>query len=224
MNIDGLGEKIVEDFYNMHFINNIVDIYYLGNHREDLIELEGYGDKSVDNLLDAISNSKENSLERLIFGLGIPHVGEKTAKILAIRYKTLDKFMEASLEELTSINDIGEIIAKSVKNFFAQSDNLNVITKLKELGLNTTYLGASIEYDEKFADKTFVITGTLTNMSRDEAKDKVELLGGKTSSSVSKKTSVVIVGDNPGSKYDKAKELNIEIWDEEKFISMLNNK
>jgi len=132
--------------------------------------------------------------------------------------------MEASLEELTSINDIGETIAKSIKNYFAQSTNFNVVNKLKELGLNTTYLGASIEIDENFADKTFVITGTLSSMSRDEVKDKVELLGGKTSSSVSKKTSVVIVGENPGSKYDKAKELNIEIWDEDKFLSMLNNK
>jgi len=224
MNIDGLGEKIVEDFYNMHFINNVVDIYYLSNHREDLIELEGYGDKSVDNLIEAIENSKNNSLERLIFGLGIPHVGEKTAKILATRYKTLDKFMEASLEELTSINDIGEIIAKSIKNYFAQESNINIVNKLIDLGLNTTYLGASVELDDNFADKIFVITGTLSSMSRDEAKEKVELLGGKTSSSVSKKTSVVIVGENPGSKYDKARELNIEIWDEDKFLSMLNNK
>ena len=224
MNIDGLGEKIVEDFYNMHFINNIVDIYYLNTHREDLIELEGYGDKSVDNLLEAIENSKSNSLERLIFGLGIPHVGEKTAKILATRYKTLDKFMETSLEELTSINDIGEIIAKSIKEYFAQESNYNIVNKLINLGLNTTYLGASVELDDNFADKTFVITGTLLSMSRDDAKEKVELLGGKTSSSVSKKTSVVIVGDNPGSKYDKARELNIEIWDEEKLLSMLNNK
>ena len=224
MNIDGLGEKIVEDFYNMNFINNIVDIYYLSNHREDLIELEGYGDKSVDNLLEAIENSKENSLERLIFGLGIPHVGEKTAKILATRYKNLDKFMEASLEELTNINDIGEIIAKSINNYFNQESNKNIINKLKELGLNMNYLGASVEVDENFANKTFVITGTLSSMSRDEAKDKVELLGGKTSSSVSKKTSVVIVGENPGSKYDKAKELDIEIWDEKKFLSILNNK
>lgn len=224
MNIDGLGEKIVEDFYNMHFINNIVDIYHLGKHRADLIELEGYGDKSVDNLLDAIEKSKGNSLERLIFGLGIPHVGEKTAKILATRYKNLDKFMDASLEELTSINDIGEIIAKSIKKYFSQSTNFNLVNNLKELGLNTNYLGASVEIDENFVDKTFVITGTLSNMSRDEVKDKIELLGGKTSSSVSKKTSVVIVGENPGSKYDKAKELGVEIWDEEKFLSILNNK
>lgn len=224
MNIDGLGEKIVEDFYNMHFINNIVDIYHLNNHREDLIELEGYGDKSVDNLLTAIENSKTNSLERLIFGLGIPHVGEKTAKILASRYKTLDNLMQASCEELTVVNDIGEIIAKSVVHYFSLEHNIELINQLKELGLNMTYLGASIEIDENFADKTFVITGTLSSMSRDEAKDKVELLGGKTSSSVSKKTSVVIVGENPGSKYDKAKELNIEIWDEDKFLSMLNNK
>ncbi len=222
MNIDGLGEKIVEDFYNMHFINNIVDIYHLNKHREDLIELEGYGDKSVDNLLKAIEDSKTNSLERLIFGLGIAHVGEKTAKILATRYKTLDNLMSASLEELTNVNDIGEIIAKSIINYFSIEYNQNLIQELKDLGLNTKYLGAEIIEDINFLNKTFVITGTLSNMSRDEAKDKVELLGGKTSSSVSKKTDVVIVGDNPGSKFDKAKELNIEIWDEDKFLSMLN--
>ena len=224
MNIDGLGEKIVEDFYNMHFINNIVDIYHLNKHREDLIELEGYGDKSVDNLLEAIENSKKNSLERLIFGLGIPHVGEKTAKILASRYKTLDNLMNAPLEELTLVNDIGEIIAKSVVHYFSLEHNLEMINKLKELGLNMEYLGEAVTIDENFVDKTFVITGTLTSMSRDEAKDKIELLGGKTASSVSKKTSVVIVGDNPGSKYDKAIELNIEIWDENQFVSKLNNK
>ena len=222
MNIDGLGEKIVEDFYNMHFINNIVDIYHLNKHREDLIELEGYGDKSVDNLLKAIEDSKTNSLERLIFGLGITHVGEKTAKILATRYKTLDNLMSASLEELTNVNDIGEIIAKSIINYFSIEYNQNLIQELKDLGLNTKYLGAEIIEYTNFLNKTFVITGTLSNMSRDEAKDKVELLGGKTSSSVSKKTDVVIVGDNPGSKFDKAKELNIEIWDEAKFLSMLN--
>lgn len=222
MNIDGLGEKIVEDFYNMHFINNIVDIYHLNKHREDLIELEGYGDKSVDNLLKAIEDSKTNSLERVIFGLGIAHVGEKTAKILATRYKTLDNLMSASLEELTNVNDIGEIIAKSIINYFSIEYNQSLIQELKDLGLNTKYLGAEIIEDTNFLNKTFVITGTLSNMSRDEAKDKVELLGGKTSSSVSKKTDVVIVGDNPGSKFDKAKELNIEIWDEDKFLSMLN--
>ncbi len=224
MNIDGLGEKIIEDFYNMHLINNIVDIYYLKNHRNDLIELEGYGDKSVDNLIEAIEISKNNSLERLLFGLGITHVGEKTAKILAIRYKDLEKLMETSLEELTSVNDIGEIIAKSIVDYFALEHNQNIIKKLKELGINFKYLGSEIKEDDRFLNKTFVITGTLDTMSRDEAKEKIELLGGNTSSSVSKKTSVVIVGDNPGSKYDKAKELNIEIWDEKQFLDMLNNK
>ncbi len=224
MNIDGLGEKIIEDFYNMHLINNIVDIYYLKNHRNDLIELEGYGDKSVDNLIEAIEISKNNSLERLLFGLGITHVGEKTAKILAMRYKDLEKLMETSLEELTSVNDIGEIIAKSVVNYFSLEHNQKIIKELKELGINFKYLGSEIKEDDRFLNKTFVITGTLDTMSRDEAKEKIELLGGNTSSSVSKKTSVVIVGDNPGSKYDKAKELNIEIWDEKQFLDMLNNK
>ncbi|MBQ2639550.1 MAG: NAD-dependent DNA ligase LigA [Bacilli bacterium] len=217
MNIDGLGDRIMEDFYNFGYIKNISDIYLLKNHAEDLKRLEGFGDKSISNMLDAIENSKSSSLERLIFGLGIPNVGEKTAKILASNYKTLDNLMNTSVEDLVSIYDIGDIIAESIKEYFNNQDNINIIEKLKELNINTKYLGKEIKEDENFNDKTFVLTGSLTIFTRDEAKDIIESLGGKTSSSVSKKTSVVIVGDNPGSKYTKAKELGIEIWTEEEF-------
>lgn len=219
MNIDGLGDRIIEDFYNMKYIKGIPDIYKLDRFRDELTELEGYGDKSIDNLLTAIENSKKNSLERLLFGLGIPNVGEKTSKMLAMHYETLDNLRNASFEELNSIQDIGEIIAKSIMDYFSEDKNQEMIEELKELKLNMTYTGPKVEINENFYNKTFVITGTLTKYTRDEVEEKIELLGGKTSSSVSGKTSAVIVGENPGSKYDKALKLNIPVWNEEELES-----
>lgn len=221
MNIDGLGDRIMEDFYNFHFIGTIADIYSLKNHEQDLTRLEGYGDKSVTNLLNAIEDSKKNSLERLLFGLGIPHVGAKTAKILAKRYKELDSLMAASEEELTTIPDIGGIIAKSVVEYFNDNHHRSIVEELKEIGLNTKYLGQEVEENSEFNGKTFVLTGSLQLFTREEAEEKIEQLGGKASSSVSKKTSAVIVGANPGSKYEKAKELGIPIWTEEEFKEKL---
>ena len=223
MNIEGLGERIMEDFYNFHFISNLADIYSLKQYEKDLVRLEGFGDKSVTNLLEAIENSKNNSLERLIFGLGIPHVGAKTAKVLAAKFETLDNLMNANEEELTAIPDIGSIIAKSLTSYFNDNHNRGIIEELKDLGLNTTYLGQKVEENELFSGKSFVLTGTLTMYTRDEAKEKIESLGGKTVDSVSKKTSVVIVGDTPGSKYRKAQELGIEIWTEEEFKQKLES-
>lgn len=219
MNIDGLGDRIIEDFYNLKYIKDITDIYKLSCFRDELTELEGYGNKSIDNLLEAIENSKENSLERLLFGLGIPNVGEKTSKILAARYETLDNLMNATFEELNQIPDIGEIIAKSIIGFFQNEKNRDIIEELKELKVGMEYTGPKVVINENFNDKTFVITGTLTKYTRDEVEEKIENLGGKTSSSVSKKTSAVIVGENPGSKYTKAMELGIPIWNEEDLES-----
>lgn len=219
MNIDGLGDRIIEDFYNLKYIKDITDIYKLSCFRDELTELEGYGNKSIDNLLEAIENSKENSLERLLFGLGIPNVGEKTSKILAARYETLDNLMNATFEELNQIPDIGEIIAKSIIDFFQNEKNRDIIEGLKELKVGMEYTGPKVVINENFNGKTFVITGTLTKYTRDEVEEKIENLGGKTSSSVSKKTSAVIVGENPGSKYTKAVELGIPIWNEEDLES-----
>ena len=224
MNIDGLGDRIMEDFYNFGFIRNIADIYSLKQHEKDLIQLEGFGDKSIMNLLEAIEKSKENSLERLIFALGIPHVGAKTAKILATKFKKMEILENATIEELINISDIGEIIAKSIKNFFENDDNKGMIRKLKSLGINMQYLGKEIEENEIFSGKTFVLTGTLEIFTREEAKEKIESLGGKTVDSVSKKTSIVIVGTNPGSKYTKAQTLGIEIWTEEELKEKLLEK
>lgn len=217
MNIDGLGERIIEDFYNLKYIEKIPDIYKLARYHDELTELEGYGQKSVDNLLEAIENSKKNSLERLLFGLGIPNVGEKTSKLLATHYQTLEHLMSASQEELNTIPDIGEIIAKSITDFFSEEKNIRIIEELKELGLNMTYTGPKVEINDNFYNKTFVVTGTLKKYTRQEIEATIESLGGKSSSSVSKKTSAVIAGENAGSKYDKAQSLGIPIWTEEDF-------
>lgn len=224
MNIDGLGESIIEDLYNENFITNITDIYDIDKYEEELMNLEGYGKKKIDNLKSAIKNSKNNSLERLIYGLGIRNIGAKTAKVLAKYYKTLDNLMTASYEELVNISDIGDIIAKSIISYFSNEDNKNIITKLKQLGINTTYINNS-GYEEKdeFKGKTFVLTGSLVNITRDKASEIIESLGGKVSSSVSSKTSVVVVGDSPGSKYDKALALGIPIWQEDEFLDKIEN-
>ncbi len=222
MNIDGLGDKIIEDFFNLKYIKDIPDIYKLNKYKEELIELEGYGNKSIDNLLEAIENSKTNSLEKLLFGLGIPNVGEKTAKVLAIDYETLDRLANATYDELNNIPDIGDIIAKCIVDYFNDPKNVEIISELKEIGLNMTYTGPKQEKNDNFYNKTFVITGTLTKYTRDEVEEKIELLGGKTSGSVSKKTYAVIVGENPGSKYTKAQELNVPIWSEQDLEEKLN--
>ena len=224
MNIDGMGEAILEDLYNEGFITDITDIYDIDRYEEELINLEGYGKKKIDNLKTATTKSKSNSLEKLLFGLGIRNVGAKTAKILARYYKNIDNLMNASIEELTDINDVGPIIAKSIREYFSNEDNIRIINKLKDIGVNMNYINNS-NYEEKdeFMGKTFVLTGTLVNITRDKASEIIENLGGKVSSSVSKNTSAVIVGDNPGSKYDKAVSLNIPIWKEEDFISKIES-
>lgn len=216
MYIEGFGERIVEDFYNYGYLKSILDFYHLKEHKEQLQELEGFGKKSIENLLEAIENSKKNSLERLIFALGIRHVGKKTASILASYYKNMDSLMNASLEDLMNITDIGDKIALSIKEYF--NDNIELINNLKSLGINMNYIGKEKKENELIKNKTFVLTGTLEKLTRNEAKDLIEQNGGNVTNSVSKKTDVVVVGLSPGSKYDKAKELGISIWDESEFI------
>ena len=214
MNIDGLGESIVEDFYNMGIIKDVTDIYKLKDKKEELIELEGFGSKSVSNLLISIENSKNNSLENLLNGLGINGIGAKTAKILAKKYETMDNLMNASSEELEQIKDIGSTLSSNISNYFDNPKNRMLIHELKDIGINMEYKGLKIIQDEAFTNKKFVLTGTISFLSRDELKKIIEHRGGEVSGSVSKKTDVVIAGENPGSKYDKAKSLNIPIWDE----------
>ena len=220
MYIEGLGEEIIEDFYNLGYIKTYSDIFMLENHKNDLIELEGFGNKSVEKILNNIEKSKLNSLERLIFAIGIPNVGEKTAKILAKNYKTIDNLMLATKEDLIKIKDIGDIVAESIINYFKVDKNIITIEKLRELNVNFNYLGR--EENNIFNGKRIVVTGSLTKYTRKEIEELIENSGGNTSSSVSKRTDYVVVGENPGSKKDKAKELNIPILTEEEFIEILN--
>lgn len=223
MNIEGLGDAILEDLYNYGYVKDISDIYVLNNYKKDLISLEGYGTKSIDNLFISIENSKSNSLERLLFGLGIKQVGLKTAKVLCQKYLCIDNLIKANYDELTNIPDIGPTIATNIINYFKDEENISILNKLKEYGVNMTYIGNSnITLDDNFNGKTFVLTGTLNSITRDNASLEIENRGGKVTSSVTKKTSVVVVGDNPGSKYDKAMTLGIEIWNEEKFLELIN--
>lgn len=223
MNIEGLGERIVEDFYNMGYIKNFTDIYKLNNKKEELMELEGFGSKSINNLLESIENSKNNSVEKLLFGLGIRQVGSKTAKMLSQKFGSLEALMQADYDTLKAIKDIGEIIAKNIVEYFSDEENLKIINELINIGVNTKYLGVvNIENkNENIYGKTFVLTGTLENYTRDELTLILENLGGSVTSSVSKKTDVVVVGENAGSKYEKAQKLGITIWDESTLITNL---
>lgn len=223
MNIDGLGDAIIEDFYNMNIITKIEDIYNLKDRKEELIELEGFGKKSVDNLLTSIEASKNNSLERLLFALGISGIGAKTAKVLAKKYDNIDNLMNATTEELTAIKDIGEVLANNIHYYFTKEENIKLINNLKNIGINMTYKGEKTLNNPLISNKKFVITGTISFMTRDEIKNILEKYDGTAVESVSKKTDVVIVGDSPGSKYEKAQKLGIEIWDENKLKEVIDN-
>ena len=222
LNIEGFGDRIIEDFYNLGFIKTYEDFYTLDKHKEDLMELEGYGSKKVNNLLTEIENSKNLSLERLLFGFSIRHVGQKTADILARNFKNIDNLMNASVEDIAAVKDIGMTIAKSVVNFFEDERNKELIAHLKDFGVNMYYLKETSEEETLFTGKTFVLTGSLERFTRDEAREKIEALGGTVSSSVSRKTDVVVAGSEAGSKLTKAEELGITIWNEEEFINNLS--
>lgn len=221
MNIEGFGDAIVEDFYNLGYLKSISDFYRLSDYIDDLKLLEGFGEKSINNLLDSIEASKNNSLEKLLFGLGIRYVGKKTAKILAKKYNNIDNLINASFDELNNIYDIGEIIAKSVVDYFDDENNINLINKLKEYGVNMDYISGVENNHELISGKIFVLTGSLTTLTRDEATSEIEKLGGTVTNSVSKKTNVLVVGENPGSKYDKALKLGTVIWQESELIDIL---
>ena len=225
MNIDGLGIESIEDFYNEGFLKSIPDFYHLEEYKEQILSLEGFGEKSFTNIIEAIENSKNNSLEKLLFGLGISGVGSKTAKLLAEHFENIDNLMNATIDDLLTIKDIGDILAQSIYDYFKQ--NRNLIDTLKLLDVNMKYLGIKKKNNEYISNKKFVMTGTISFMGRDAIKSVIEEYNGTFSESVSKKTDIVIVGENPGSKYEKAKELGITIWDEEEFrkvIDIVNGK
>ena len=221
MNIEGLGDEIVEELYNLGFIKSIVDLYSLENKKKAIMEFDGYGEKSLNKIIDNVNLSKTRSLERLLYGLGIKEVGVKTAKVLASNFSNMDILSCASIEELQNIKDIGEITAKSVYEYI--NTHKELISSLKDIGINMTYLGKPLINDELISGKRFVITGTITGLSRNDIKNTLEQYKGIVSEQVSKNTDIVIVGSNPGSKYDKAIKLNRIIWDEEKTLQVLNN-
>lgn len=218
MDIDGLGYSIIEQLVEKELIKDISDIYFL--KQEEIESLKKNGKKFASNLIVAIENSKNNELDKLICALGIRHIGTKSAKTLARTYKNIDNLMNATLEDLTLVKDIGEIMANSIYNFFKQEQTKDLIEKLKQAGVNMK-ISQEEQQDNRFENQTFVLTGSLEKYTREEATKIIEKFGGKTSSSVSKKTSYVLAGEEAGSKLTKAEGLGITIITEEQFEQMI---
>jgi DNA ligase (NAD+) len=218
MNIDGLGPQIMTMLMDKGFIKDAADLYLLKNHKDELLELERMGEKSVQNMLDAIEDSKVNPLNKLIFALGIRMIGQRASQVLASEFDNIDAIFTADLDKLISIQEIGEKMAESVITFFRQEQNLGLIKKLQESGVNTIGSKKEIKENEHFNGKTFVLTGALQSFTRDQAKEIVESFGGKVSGSVSKKTDYVLAGEDAGSKLVKANELGVAVIDEETFM------
>lgn len=218
MNIQGLGERLVEDLYNLGYVRKITDFYYLYQHRDELVTLEGLGDKSVDTMLAEIEKSKQNPLNVVVASLGIRFVGAKVAKILTRYYHSFDELLAATFDDLVKIKDIGEAIARSVVTYF--NDNWDLIDELICLGINPV-VQEETSTNKIFEGKTLVLTGKLEMFTRDEATLKIESLGGNVSSSVSKNTFLVVAGPNAGSKLDKANKLGIRVINENEFLEMI---
>ena len=218
MNIKGLGDSLVEEFINKKFINNIADIYSL--KFEQVASLKKNGKKFAQNMIDSIEESKKNEFYRVINGFGIRHIGVKAAKQLAKRFKNIDELKNASLADLIQIDDMGEIMAQSVFEFFSQEQTSDLINKLKEAGVNMKSEDEELS-DSRFDGQVFVLTGALEKYSRKEAEEIIEKFGGKTSSSVSKKTNYVLAGEDSGSKLVKAQTLGITVISEQDFENMI---
>ena len=220
MNIESLGESLIQRFYDLKLIQSIPDIYRLVSYRQELVSLSKLGEKSVENIYSSIDVSKSMNLDKLLFGLGIKNVGAKVATLLCENFPSIEALKHASFEELVSIPEIGEIIARSVRDYFDNEKNISMLKELEELGVNMVYKKRDI-VSGIFAHKVVVLTGTLESMTRDEAKNIIESLGGVTTNSVSKKTDLVIAGPGAGSKLAKAEALNIKVIDEKEFLSMI---
>ena len=222
MDIEGLGEKQIEQLYSIGYLTDASDIYLLNNYEKDLLQLERFGDKKVQNLLQAIENSKTAPFDKFIFGLGIRHIGAKAAKSLAKRYSTIYELSNATYEELISIEDFGEVMVNSLLDYFTHQKNIDLLNKFIKNGVNPTPIKQTT--DNLFEGKTFVLTGTLELYTREEASKIIEDLGGKTSSSVSKKTSYVLAGTQAGSKLQKALDLGVQVITEEEFKQMIERR
>ncbi|MDU2147393.1 MAG: NAD-dependent DNA ligase LigA [Paeniclostridium sordellii] len=221
MNIDGLGESIISLLLDNKIIKDVADLYYI--KKEDIVNLERLGEKSATNLINAIEKSKNNDLYRLINGLGIKYIGVKGAKVLAKSFKSLDDIINSSIEDLTNLEEFGEVMADSVVEFFKEDKNIVVINKLKEVGVNTLSSNSEDNGLANIFDKMkIVLTGTLPTLKRNDAKELIEARGGKATSSVSKSTTFVLAGEEAGSKLTKANELGVTVIDEAKFLELLN--
>ncbi len=221
MNIDGLGEALIQTFVENGLISDYTDIYHLEEFKNEIVDMEGFGEKSYANLIASINKSKSSCLSRLLAAIGIPLIGEKVSKKLAKHYKTMDAFFSLSIEELVSIDDIGEKMAESLVQFFADDVNKYRIERLRESGLNFDYIEDDINLEQVFSGKRLVLTGSLEKFTRKEASSIIEGLGGEVSSSVSKNTSLVIYGEKAGSKLDKAKSLGVDTMTEDEFVNLL---
>lgn len=222
MDIDGMGDSVVEEFFAEGFLHDIPDIYCLFQHAEEIKALDGWSDKSISSLLSAIEGSKKQSLERLLLGLGIKEVGNKTSKTLAKRFKNLEQYFTLTEDDLLKVPDIGPVAARSIVSYFASPSNIAMIGRLKEYGVNFEYTGADeVDINSYFYGKTVVLTGTLVRYKRNELTEILEGIGAKVAGSVSKKTDCVIAGEAAGSKLDKARELGIEVLDEEEALRHL---
>lgn len=222
MNIDGLGPAVVEVLLEKELIASIADLYYLRDHRDRIVEIDRMGQKSTDNLLASIDKSRNNSIDKLIFGLGIPHIGAKGAKLLAARFGSIEAIMQAEQEEIEGIADFGGIMARSVYEFFRQEQSRHTMEKLRQAGVRMeNEQNENNAIDQRFAGMTFVLTGTLPTYKRSDAAAIIERFGGNVSSSVSKKTSYVLAGEEAGSKLEKALKLGVPVIDEETFHRMI---
>lgn len=221
MDVDGLGEKIVDQLVEKNLVKDVADLYAL--KIADLVELERMGEKSAQNLIDEIAGSKKAGLQRLIYALGIPFVGERTAELLAGRFSSIEELAQATEQELYEVEEVGPKVASGILEFFSEPANRNVVKKLDKLGVRPTVEKRAVR-GNKLAGKTFVFTGGLANRTREEAGQLVQQHGGKVSSSVSKKTDYVVTGTDPGSKYDKAKSLGVTILDESEFEKLIGVK
>jgi DNA ligase (NAD+) len=221
MNIDGLGEALVDQLLAKGLVREIPDLYAL--RFEDLAALDRLGPKSARNLLDRVTESKTRDLARLVFALGIRHVGERLARSLAERFRTLDALAAAPAEELATVEDVGPRVAESVVFFFAQAENRRLVARLKAAGLDPSS-GGEVAAGGPLDGQVFVITGTLRSFGRGEAYRRIEVLGGETADSVSSRTTCLVAGESPGSKLDKAKALGIRVIDEEEFLKLLGDR
>jgi DNA ligase (NAD+) len=222
MDIEGLGTSIIEIFLQKGFIKDIADLYKLIEHKEELIKLERFGEKSINNIINSIEESKKKPFEKVLFAIGIRHIGEKSAKIIAKHFNSIDKLSTASAEDISSVHEIGPKIAESIANFFKDEKSKILIEKLKKAGINFKSEKVNEEnLNPNFKSKTFVLTGSLENYTRDKATEIIENLGGRVSSSVSKNTDYVLAGAEAGSKLDKARKLGVKIISEKEFNAMI---